>query len=303
MVYMAPPRKNKTYVEDVCGKILEINPAVVLTYHQGYENSFIFADFIRTRYPLVYQQTNRFQLPDFKADLYLSCASDIDFARQAFPEAEKWQYQQTGFTPFKQHAVYTRDELGMGQNCLVLVTVGNRLQSEVGRLMLEAMLQLASTDIHFEWWLLGIADADKINAFHELAVEDREKLRRVMRFRPFKVHLRAFYQHVDIYVNPRRAGGGFSIMSAISEGIPVVSFVATDVDNASAGYFVKDDAEYVSLLMKLARSRDERLRIGREMQEVARSTYDSRKAARAFLDAFRLAKERHINQRRSVEVA
>ena len=131
----------------------------------------------------------------------------------------------------EQKRKYTRAELKIPENVFVLAVVGLRLAYDVTEEFLAYMKQLR--DIHVLF--IGIYDGyeercsrdEWLNAHSTCTGQVDEVIGRL--------------SCADLYVNPRRLGGGFSVIEAFHAGIPAVTIAYGDVAAAAGSAFCVSD--------------------------------------------------------------
>lgn len=160
---------------------------------------------------------------------------------------------------------YTREELGLPQEGFVVQLVGGRLSLEVDTKCLEVLIKLMEQGIY-------VAFVGGFDAFGKLS--DTNKV-----FRKYAINL-GFQEDVlavdeccDLYLNPKRTGGGSSAAEAMFKGMPVVTFDYGDVGVAAGDDFhvadweemfsqvlrYANDTEYYNMMSIKARKRAARL--------------------------------------------
>ncbi len=74
----------------------------------------------------------------------------------------------------------------------------------------------------------------------------------------FEENLGAFYKLCDVYLNPLRDGGGFSMVEAIVNDVPVVTHVESSagIHYAGEAECVKNDKEYFEEMEKIMNSKE-----------------------------------------------
>lgn len=122
---------------------------------------------------------------------------------------------------------YTREELGIPQGEFVMAVVGNRLDYDVKDAFLECIQSLE------QGFLLFIGSFEtyeqKAGKYPWLKTRSRS-LGRVE-------DVIGILECADLYVNPKRLGGGFSVIEAFHAGIPAVSINYGDVAVAAGEEF------------------------------------------------------------------
>src|SRR5262249_40201033 len=117
----------------------------------------------------------------------------------------------------------TRASLGLPDDKLILVTAGARLHTEIGGDWAAAMRELVAGRSDVLWLMVG-GDGCLPPALDGC---DPAKLRLM----PHRTDIQDLLRHSDIYVNPPRMGGGFSVVDAMAAGLPVAAFRGTDGGN------------------------------------------------------------------------
>jgi len=108
-------------------------------------------------------------------------------------------------------------DLGVGQDAVLLVTVGNRLQFELTDDFLSGMFELLRGDRRLHWILVGDDVRDLLAAWHGEEVMSR------VRLHGFEKDLAGLLAVCDVYVNPFRNGGGVSVYMALKAGLAVLA--------------------------------------------------------------------------------
>ncbi|HJK96718.1 MAG TPA: glycosyltransferase [Polyangiaceae bacterium LLY-WYZ-14_1] len=111
---------------------------------------------------------------------------------------------------------WTRAGSGFGEADRVFVTVGNRLETDVDVDFVEAMLAVLRRLPDARWLLVGTSGLPSID---DRADDLRERIH-YLRYEP---DLAGLYALADVYVNPRRAGGGWSAALAMHRGVPAIA--------------------------------------------------------------------------------
>jgi glycosyltransferase involved in cell wall biosynthesis len=146
-----------------------------------------------------------------------------------------------------------RGELGLRDDAMVLLSVGARLHAEIDGSWAGRMVALLQRYPNVQWLMVGGA-AVRPAALLMLPEEQVPVL-------PHRDDIRSVMRTADIYVNPPRVGGGFSVAEAMAEGLPVTAMQHSDggdkIGDAAAASL---DAYFADLEALLA---DAELRRGR----------------------------------------
>lgn len=137
------------------------------------------------------------------------------------------------FRPIAQTTTLTREALGLPQNRFLLSVVGIRLDSEVTEEFVSKIKPVFEHDCHFVF-------AGDFFKYEEMCTRIPE-LKEHSTYVGYQNDILAFQEICDLYVNPPRVGGGFSVVEAFCKGKPAVTLPWGDVA-ASAGpeFWVRD---------------------------------------------------------------
>lgn len=129
----------------------------------------------------------------------------------------------------EQKGKLTRRELGIPEDKFLLAVIGFRLTYDVTEEFMKAMCPLFEHNIH-------IVFAGEMDQYESMC-------KRIPSMREHTTYIGmcgdilALMENVDLYVNPKRLGGGFSIIEAFSHGKPGVTLNYGDVAGAAGPEF------------------------------------------------------------------
>lgn len=107
------------------------------------------------------------------------------------------------------------ERLGIPENSFVIVTVGRRLYSEMDQDLVDCVDEMLKRNPDMHWLLVGNTEVEKY-------FDGKETIDRI-RIIPYENDLSALYRLCDVYLNPDRMGGGFSMMFAMQQGVAVAA--------------------------------------------------------------------------------
>jgi hypothetical protein len=171
----------------------------------------------------------------------------------------------------------SRQELALPEESLILISVGYRLDIEIGGAWAGRMIDLLRDNPQVIWLLVG--DKNTMPPALEHAPP------RQVRAFCGRNDIPALFQCCDIYINPPRMGGGFSVAEAMAEGLPVVTYGDSDGGCKVGSTAVNSDADYFSKLAALLVSTDLRGQEGAAMQALFSSTLDLEASSPSLLAA------------------
>lgn len=187
-------------------------------------------------------------------------------------------------------AQLVRKDIGLPEKACVLVTAGQRLPHEINGAWATRMLELLRQHPDVLWLLVG-GDGTLPSILENAPLKQ-------IRILPTHPDLRSIYRCCDIYVNPPRMGGGFSVAEAMAESLPVVAYVDSDGGHKVGAAAVNGDDDYFALLLSLMRGPGLRARTGTAMHAHFTNTLDVTQSGPSLLAAFDLALD-HYRQRTS----
>lgn len=174
-----------------------------------------------------------------------------------------------------------RAALGLGPSSVVWVTAGFRLEHEIKGEWADRMLRLLADRPDAVWLLVG--GDGKLPTVLQQAPAGRVRALATRKDVPDVLRCS------DVYVNPPRMGGGFSVVEAMAEGLPVVAFAGSDGGDKLGESALPDIDAYVDALAALTANPDLRRDRGNAMQQRFRDCFDLDASGPALLDACRLA--------------
>ena len=130
---------------------------------------------------------------------------------------------------------YTRKEMGLSENSRVLLITGWRLDYEMQGDFLQMLEKLFVENNFLEAVFMGRFEQ------YEQMLASYPKLQEKSHYFADQEDALAVMELCDIYVNPKRKGGGTSAAEALYKGLPVVTIPFGDVAEAAGEIFWVDD--------------------------------------------------------------
>jgi len=231
------PANNLTAIRDLLVSVIESNPQFVV--YVG-EQSFV-ADLINEFCPVLAVSTTFSVLQRTHTEFVM-------VGRKATPQEKEQSYGEVLESLFtfqlkEKKRTYTREGLGIPEGRFVLAVVGTRLDSDVNLEFLYAMQPLMEKNCH----LLFVGKFDS----YERWCKKLPWLRAYSTSLGMVDDVTGILTCADLYVNPNRLGGGFSVAEGFDAGIPAVTTPYGDVAVAAGeAFWVKDYGEMVSQIKK-----------------------------------------------------
>ncbi|SEM24630.1 hypothetical protein SAMN04487770_13025 [Butyrivibrio sp. ob235] len=141
---------------------------------------------------------------------------------------------------------HTRQELGISENMTVACVVGSRLDVEIDEEFIDFICELE--DIY----ILFIGRFSK----YEYICEKNERFKEISKNTGFVSDTLSYLDLCDIYINPRRLGGGTSSVEAMSKRVVPVSMNFGDVAYNIGDEFILDD--YDGMAERIGTLRDDK---------------------------------------------
>jgi len=178
-------------------------------------------------------------------------------------EVDHQKVKQTMFTfAFKkQENYFTKLELGFREEDFILSVIGWRLDDEVDAAFVEMLCKVLECNANIRVMFIGIFNS------YEQWIQKYPILEKRSRSMGPQSDVLALLECCDLYVNPRRNGGGSSVSESLYKGVPAVTLPVGDVSVAAGEEFHVTDYEAMADMI-LQYSSDELYYA--KMQEVAR---------------------------------
>lgn len=146
--------------------------------------------------------------------------------------------------------LYTRAMLGLPEDEFLIAVVGNRLAIEIGKEFVQVMKNILekTTDVSFAI----IGNSERLEGYFTDKIFDKH-----VYYLGYCQDLMGVYHVLDLYLNPKRQGGGFSGGMALMAGLPVVTLPDCDVaHNCGKEFVVSDYKGMVDTICSYVNNRD-----------------------------------------------
>lgn len=172
----------------------------------------------------------------------------------------------------------SRASLGLPESAVVLVTAGFRLEHEIKPDWADRMQDILSNNANAILLLVGgsgriPAALSRIPPNRIRALATRDDVPGILRC-------------CDIYLNPPRMGGGFSVLEAMAEGVPVITLSGSDGGDKLGEAALPDMDAYMKRLTELLESAELRRVAGAELRKRFDEVFDIDASGPALLRAF-----------------
>jgi len=244
-IYYSDYKKNRQErIEEDLKQIYEFAPQVIL----GLSTDFsIIRGFLYDHYPIVDLTLGGLSNSQ-KADVFIH-GYEQTYIEQ---ECEKYTYNLENLVAGKvvKHVAgvdfpetitaITRGNCNFVLEDFIMVTVGNRLDSEMNEQFIDMVCAFLQGNSNAKWVIVG-----KINLPY-LKEKYPALIKKQVTFIEYEIELSIFYKICDIYINPFRKNGGYSAAMAMNQSLPVITLNLCDDVVAFTGEenSVKNIAEY-----------------------------------------------------------
>lgn len=206
--------------------ILEWNPLFVYSF--GVVNPIVD---VLARYTTVVAQSMSTYLPISEAQILIGLEDDTSFDLAENQKLVRFKKNPLYFG--EEQKVHTREEYGIKKEQFLCVVVGNRLETEVNDEFLQMLQDICKENLSVAILFIGKIEDKK-------EIQDKLPNNQIY-FLEYCFDLLGIYKIMDLYVNPRRQGGGYSAAMAIAAGLPVVTCDYGDVAyHAGSDFLVSD---------------------------------------------------------------
>lgn len=164
---------------------------------------------------------------------------------------------------------FKRRDLGLPEDRFVAVIVGGRLDYEIDSKCMALLEKLIAAGIF-------IAFMGKFDRYKEYT-DKNGLLGENTAYLGFQEDVLAVDEVCDLYINPKRVGGGTSAAEAMYKGLPVVTFDFGDVGlGAGADFHVKDYDDMYNQVLRYANDKNYYAEMSQKAKERAAQLTDSK---------------------------
>jgi glycosyltransferase involved in cell wall biosynthesis len=233
------------------------------------------------RYPLLGLNVTSVA-PCGELDVWLS--ADIA-AKESKPEATSQAYYHPFRTiPKETLATIQREELGLAADAVVLITAGARLHKEITGEWASMMQEICVRFPQVVWLIVGADGGIPIG----LQANKIPNIKSI----PYQANLKGVYACCDIYVNPPRLGGGFSVAEAMAEGLATLAYHETDGGKKLGALAARNHEDYFSELSALINDPTARESKGKQLKQIFETSINLHNSGPSLLRAISLTHEK-----------
>ncbi len=252
-------KKDRT--RDLINEIIGFNPSFILTN----SDISLACRFFYKQIPIVYMSMGGDYFSNL-ADAYLCISKNKVLNNNniynLLDEAKIYEFRY-GLEFSEPRKTIRRSHYNINENDFAMITVGNRLDAELDAEFIDRIISFLYANKDARWLMVGPKTIPYIEK------EYKELLSSQIILIKYESDLAALYRICDVYLNPRRKGGGISVAMAMNNELPImitrdstdgVSYVGIEnaVDNLN---------EYIKKLEILSTEKDCREVEGKNMKK------------------------------------
>ncbi len=160
---------------------------------------------------------------------------------------------------------YTRTQFGFNKEDYLLITVGNRLKYELSNEFIDTICGILYNS-NIKWIVVCPNNIEYLEKEYESLIKDKKVI-----LWGYENDLVALYRICDVFVNPDRNGGGFSILWAMKEGLPIAATnrVYGDVSRCLEKYAVHGGYDkMVEFILKLKNDEEYYKNVSKDVKKI-----------------------------------
>ena len=277
-------RENAIWVRDF---FRQTRPNIVFVPNVALTSYYVHG--INKQSASIYMQTSLRNRPPYDFDRYLCKPQSLD---DSHLHRERWHVFKSGYSNFGEQKDFGRKCIGVNDDDVLIITTSNWLQTEIDEEICEILFGVLHTHPRAKWMLLGATLKHmptlrrKIQGIFS-SWQSHSVMERVI-LQKFTLDIKRYLELSDIYVNPRRTGGGMSMALSIYGNTPVLSFQGNDATNFLLPEMVFDNpSDYGAKLSQLVSDRSSRLAVAGRQREALIQNHSMEVVTRKLTQHFR----------------
>lgn len=213
-IYLADKNMNlASRTQILINQVEKFNPEVILSF-SGYST---MQNILFYSYPVVNISFGSEYLPAL-AHTYLY--KNEQRAKEIAQKYEKGEINIFKYMPppieLPRKKEYSREDFGFGKDDFIIITSGNRIESEIDENLIDCMEKLLEENNKYKWLLVGSKPPSYLLRRYN------QTIMKQIKHISFEEDLVALNKICDTSINPNRIGGGYSVRSCVISGIPVL---------------------------------------------------------------------------------
>ncbi|MBM7557271.1 glycosyltransferase [Halanaerobacter jeridensis] len=187
-----------------------------------------------------------------------------------------------------------RVEYNISSNDFVLVTVGNRLDKELDSdtRFIDSICDILIKNEKIKWIIVGPKKLEYLQKNYNHLYGNS-----IIRIN-YKEDLLALYKICDVYINPDRNGGGYSIAMAMNEALPIVIFnrASDGINWVGKENGVDKMQDYIQEIKKLFNNLDYRKEKGLSMKKRIQNNFSFENSIKELKQLFEITKNNFLKR-------
>lgn len=288
--YSEPSKGKKERLKLFLDEIKNYNPEIIITT----SDISVARTFLFPCYPIIFISHGAINYTT-PADIYLhGSKEDVleDNKKYRLLDVDRVGEINWGLDLPKPQKIFSRKDIGLKNDDFVFITVGNRLDAEMDICFIDLVCSFLSENKKSKWLIVGPAKLQRLEQKCKFFLNDI-----IIRIN-YENDLPGLYGICDVYLNPDRKGGGYSIAIAMNENLPIVI-----LNNQSDGLiYVGNEngagdtwSEYLNEMKRLFNDQSYRENKGLLMKRRI-ETFNLQNSVNQLIGYFDLAKESFYNR-------
>ncbi|MEQ6854591.1 glycosyltransferase [Lysinibacillus capsici] len=209
--------ERKKRIQQDMNAIASFRPSIIYKMSSIYN---ISVDLLYPYFPIISHTMGGAEDCEF-VDIFTGGYHEYDMKRMYDEQniiQQEYYHHRIGVETPKSTTIKSRAMYKLSDSDFVIVTVGNRLESEITIEFVDRIIETLDSDKDIKWLIVGVKNISIIkNNYGRYIVEKR------IIFIPYEKQLFDFYKICDVYVNPVRQAGGTSAAWAMKARLPIIT--------------------------------------------------------------------------------
>lgn len=291
--YSSPLYSRKQRTIDLVKEIDEFNPELVWAFGP----LSIALDILYDYYPTMYisLNTDSYFIESADVHMYKDKTLVLEKNHKYHLLNEKNIYDRIviniheDLTPTK---TINRKKYNIKKNDFVMISVGNRLDAELGNSFIDRIMDFIGKHKDCKWFIVGKAELNYLkNNYNQIFKQNIINI-------SYEKDLSALYQICDVYINPKRTTGGASVYIALNNNVPLLTL--TEISDAATILGLENTVgltmdDYIEELERLYLDSDYKEKKINNINKIL-DKLNYKKGVEEFLTFFKLAKKNFIQR-------
>ncbi|MEQ2527504.1 glycosyltransferase [Bacillaceae bacterium CLA-AA-H227] len=266
--------------------ITEFKPSVIYKFGNRFSLS---VDQLFEHYPIISHTLNGWEESN-RVDVFTGGYTN-NFMRKEYMKQnilhQTYISHTVGIMEAKSEIILNRSDYQLSNSDFVLITVGNRLATEISLEFLKQIIEVLELNKDVKWLIVGIEELHLIKEKFSKYVENKQII-----FVAYEKSLFELLKISNVCVNPIRQGGGESVSMAMQACLPVVSVdLQSDVGGLIGVENCIKPQQFKSELLKLYSDKNYYNKMSKLMEDRIKEFLSFDRTCSDLINIFRVAQE------------